>query len=563
MKKFISLYIFLCFIFCLSAQNERNNLYDYPEAYVEIQSLTSQQLWQLSHQFSVDKVTKNESLFDARFWLGPYDYDDFLAAHLPFSLYEPTEKYGELEMATTYEQMASWDKYPTYSVYCAMMDSFQHRYPSLCRIDTILDETPNHHSLLAAYIGSNLDDAHTRPQVYLASSIHGDEQLGFVILLRMIDYLLQHYSDDIQVQNIVDQIDIWICPVENPDGMYSQSDDVIGGWSWGGSGSQRANANGVDLNRNFPLVGQPSKDSQEPEVQSIMEFASRHHFTMSATLHGGSEVFNFPWDSWTESQHLHADNDWWWMVGHNFADTCHKYAPSHYFTEEYNGVTPGGDWYVITGSQQDYMNYYQQDRDATIEISGDKSPDADELPDFWNYLNPSLLHYFEASLNGIAGVVTDSITGEPLEAEVWVENHDEDYSSVYSHLPEGKYFRPIKSGLYDVTFTVDGYQSKTIQVSVVDGLAQQVDVQLVPVEVGIRKTELASFKMYPNPVTECLHITCEKGMEFQSGAIYDEAGRLLFHFDLSGTEVLLDVSCLAKGLYFVKIGEKTEKFVRI
>ncbi|MCQ2264978.1 MAG: carboxypeptidase regulatory-like domain-containing protein [Bacteroidales bacterium] len=563
MKKFVTFAVVLCSIFCLSAQNTTENLYDYPEAYVEISSVSPQQLLQLSRQFSVDKVVKNESLFDVRLWLGPRDYADFLNLGLSYSFWRNNLKYGELEMATTCEQMAGWDRYPTYSVYCAMMDSFQRRYPSLCRVDTVLAETPNHHSLLAAYIGSNMSGEATRPQFYLASSIHGDEQLGFVLSLRLIDYLLQHYSDDIQVQNIVNQIDVWICPIENPDGMYYRSDDVIGGWSWGGSGSQRSNANGFDLNRDFPLIGQPTKDSYEPETQAIMEFAARHHFTMSASLHGGSELLNFPWDTWTESQCSHADSDWWWLIGRAFADTCHKYASSTYFMDEYDGVTPGGDWYVITGSQQDYMNYYQRVRESTIEISDDKSPDGDELPEYWNSLKASFLHYIEACLNGITGMVADSITGEPLEAKVWVENHDVNNSDVYSHLPEGKYFRPIKSGLYDVTFSADGYQSKTVSVQVVDGCAQQLDVQLVPIGVGIGETSVPTFKIYPNPVGDCLNITYEKGMKSQFGTVYDASGRQLFLFDLPDGSVQLNVSCLAKGLYFVKIGEKIEKFVRL
>ena len=65
------------------------------------------------------------------------------------------------------------NKYPTYSVYCAMMDTFQHRFPTLCRVDTILAATPNNHSLFACYVGSNLDGSEQRPQFFYTSTMRG------------------------------------------------------------------------------------------------------------------------------------------------------------------------------------------------------------------------------------------------------------------------------------------------------------------------------------------------------------------------------------------------------
>ena len=557
MKKNLAtiLCVFMCCV--LFAQQGQTELFSLPEAYVDVTLKSQAQLQQLAHQFSVDKVVKNNGRYHVRLWLGPHDYQNFLNLGIDYTLSPRGAKYGELTMATTYEQMSSWNRYPTYSVYCAMMDTFQTRFPSLCRVDTILSSTPNNHSLLACYVGSNLDGSEQRPQFFYTSTMHGDEQTGFVMMLRLIDYLLNNYTTDPQVQNIMDHVDLWICPVENPDGMYAHDDNSMGGWSWGGSGSTRANANGVDLNRSYPEVGFPAKN-YEPEIQAMMDFASQHHFVMSANFHGGAELYNFPWDSWTTSQVPHADESWWWLMGQAFADTCHQYGSYGYFTEEYDGVTPGGDWYVIDGSRQDYMNYYQHCREVTIEISEDKSPSGSQLPQFWTSLKHSLLNYVEECLYGFNGIVSDSITGEPLEAQVFIQNHDINYSEVYSHLPEGKYYRPIKAGTYLVTFSAEGYVSKTVQVTAVDGTAQQLNVQLVPegYEPGGGGEAVNAFTrqqvlVYPDPMGNVMHISVDSQWQNADAVIYDAVGRQVLNFKMAGENTTVDVSKLASGTYFM------------
>ena len=553
MKKFLGA-ILCSFMLCgLFAQQNQPDLFSLPEAYVDVTLQSPAQLQQLAHQFSVDKVVKNNGVYQVRLWLGPHDYQNFLNLGIAYTLYRRDGKWGELTMATTYEQMASWNKYPTYSVYCAMLDTFQRRFPTLCRVDTILAATPNNHSLFACYVGSNLDGSEQRPQFFYTSTMHGDEQTGFVMMLHLIDYLLNNYTTDPQVQNIMDNVDLWICPVENPDGMYARNDNSMGGSSWGGSGSTRANANGVDLNRHYPEVGQPAKN-YEPEIQGMIDFASQHHFVMSANLHGGAELYNFPWDSWTTNQVPHADESWWWLMGRAFADTCHEYGSNGYFTEEYDGVTPGGDWYVIDGSRQDYMNYYQHCREVTLEISEDKSPSGSQLPQFWTSLKHSLLNYIEECLNGFNGTVTDSITGEPLEALVFIQNHDINYSEVYSHFPEGKYYRPIKSGTYSVTYSAVGYVSKTVQVTTTDGTAQQVDVQLVPEGyVAVDEHSLQQLLVYPDPVGNTMNIRADEQWQNTEAMVYDATGRQVLSFTLSGETTTVDVSKLAKGTYFVQV----------
>ncbi|MCX7954464.1 MAG: M14 family zinc carboxypeptidase [Bacteroidales bacterium] len=354
-----------------------------------------------------------------------------------------------------------FDTYPTYTQYETMMQTFAQNYPSLCKIDTI-GVLPSGRKLLCAVISDNVNIAEDEPQVFLMGTIHGDETTGYVLLLRLIHHLLTNYNSNTEVKDLVDNIKFYICPLANPDGTYAGGNNTV-------TGATRYNANNVDLNRNFPdpRAGQhPDGETWQPETIALMNYASNHNFTLAFNTHGGAELYNYPWDTWTTAQNPHADDNWFYALGREFADTAQYYGPPGYFNDENNGVTQGGDWYVITGGHQDYMTYFHRCREVTLEISTTKMPPANQLPSYWNYLNRSFIHYIKHALWGIRGIITDSCTGMPLKAKVFINNHDKDSSHVYSILPIGNYHRPIFTGTWSVTYSAPGYQPYTTTITV-------------------------------------------------------------------------------------------------
>ena len=534
-------------IIAVSATAQNNQL-TYPATYVET-VVDAATLQELSREFSVDRVKRNaDNTFSTRISLSYKDFDNFLSKQIPYTTYMPTR--ANVRMASSYAEMTNqWNRYPTYSTYLAMMDTFQTRYPQLCEIDTILAATPNSHSILCAHISNNLNDNGGKPSVLYTSTIHGDEVVGYYMMLRLIDHLLTNYSTNTYVTDLVNSIDIWICPLHNPDGTYLASDNQINDWPI----STRYNANWEDLNRVFPQVGNPAKTSYEPEVEAMMQFMEAHNFTLAANLHGGAEVFNYPWDSWMTWQHSHADADWWEYVGHNFADTCHLYSAS-YMTEENNGVTEGGDWYVITGSMQDYHNWYLGTRHVTIEVCEDKVLSSSQLPNYWGYAIRSFLNFIAEADNGIHGTVTDSLTGEPLQALVYIEDHDLDHSYVETSLPYGDYHRPIKAGQYSVTYSAEGYFPKTIVTTIADGEKLVQNVQLTK-PVGIDEYE-NTIAVYPNPAHDFLTVELSDGMEIDHIALYNIQGRLVETHNFASLHpetAKLDVRNLPAGTYILHI----------
>ncbi len=383
---------------------------------------------------------------------------------------------GEVAMGDNSKDAMAWDVYPTYTAYVQMMNDYVTNYPTLCQLVTI-GTTLQGRSLLAVKISDNVTSEENEPEVLYTSSMHGDELTGYVLMLRLIDSLLVGYNaGNPRIQNMVNNMEIYINPLANPDGTYRSGNTTV-------SGAWRGNANGIDLNRNFPdPKGGPNPDGNATQVETtaMINFAAARSFVISANFHGGTEVVNYPWDTWVRR---HADDSWWQTISHQYADTCQvAAAPAAYFSGYNDGITNGYDWYTVEGGRQDFMNYWHGCREVTMEISNTKLVPASQLPTFWNYNRLSLLRYLEQALYGIKGVVTDAQTTLPLGALVTVVGHDLDSSEVRCDPTLGNYHRMIAPGVWSLRFSAPGYVSQTVS-GIITSLSGSVvvDVQLQPV----------------------------------------------------------------------------------
>lgn len=359
-----------------------------------------------------------------------------------------------------------WDAYPTYEAYEAMMYQFGTDHPDKCEIIT-LGTLPSGRKIMLAHLNNGSTEG--KPKFLYTSTIHGDETTGWILMLRLIDYLLENPNEP-EVQNVMDNIDLYVGPNTNPDGTYHAGNSNV-------NGATRYNANGVDMNRNYPDPNSgphPDGNPYQTETEWFMQFAQDVPFVMGANYHGGSEVMNYPWDN---TYTLHADDAWYQLVCHEYADLTHEVNPN-YMSDFNNGITNGAQWYTIGGGRQDYMNGYAECREVTIECSNTKLVPGPQLPTFWNYNKNSIFAFMNQCLYGIHGIVTDAANGQALEATISISNHDDVFSTVSSHLPAGDYHRPIKGGTYDVTFTCNGYYPQTHTITIADGATATFNVQL-------------------------------------------------------------------------------------
>jgi len=464
MKKLLSV---AAIVLCLVAVSV--NAANFNEYYIKFKLDSREMLDEISGIVSIDNVKDGE--------VYAYANDDELAKFerlgIPYERLQRPSTLIQPEMFTFEKGVWDFDTYPTYTTYLDMMDSFAVAFPNLCVLETA-GTTVEGREIVFAKISDNVNVEEDEPEVMYTSSIHGDETTGYVLTLRLISYLLNNYGVDSLVTRLVDSCEIYINPLGNPDGTYAGGNSSV-------YGATRYNANGYDLNRNFPDPddGPNPNGPTQQETQVMMDFASAHSFVISANYHGGAEVVNYPWDTWSM---LHPDDTWWREVSHVFADSAQVNSPSGYMDGFNDGITNGYAWYTISGGRQDYMNYYQGCREVTIEISGTKLLPASQLPSHWNYLRNSFLNYLENALYGIRGVVTDLNTGLPVAATITLQGHDAYGSYVYTDPDAGDYHRMINPGTYNMVVTADGYYDYNVGNVTVGGYDEtvRIDVAMEP-----------------------------------------------------------------------------------
>ena len=509
----------------------------------------------LTRIISIDDVKGNEVYAYAN----RNEFNEFLKFHYSFTVLPPPStllKESDLNMGNSQKKDPGnintvWNFYPTYQQYLDFMAGFANAYPSICRLDTIGTSVQGR-LLLGVKISDSVAFKRSKPEIFYSSTIHGDEPLGYVLLLHLIDYLLSGYGIDTRITNMINNNQIYINPLANPDGTYHGGNNTV-------FGATRYNANNADLNRNFPdpQAGlHPDGLAWQPETVAFMKYADSTRFVESLNFHGGSEVFNYPWDTWAK---LHPDDDWWQFVAREYADTVHAYGPSGYFTELMNGITNGYAWYQITGGRQDYTTYYKYGREATVEMSYVKTPAASLLLNYWTYQFHSLLNYIDQASFGVNGRVTDSVTGNSVYAKIFAAGHDFDNSWVYSKIPSGWYYRPVDQGSYTLVFSAPNYYSKTIDVSVARWATTHLNVRLIPLNIGIvNETKITTDPfVFPNPSDGIFRIVLPKSSANDYDIqIYNSNGASIIHQQIRVNGELfypMNLTSLPKGIYFIRL----------
>jgi len=487
----LTVFFLLLSLGCLMAQHSTDLLdrcqvifVDHDEINVIIDRPSSDELKEISKIASIDHGSTDKVIY---LNIAEEDFTTFLDKQISFTIdkeyYQP-RKLKMLGLETLNDIISkdpngclttTWDFYPTYEAYLGMMQQFATDYPDICQLVN-LGTLSSGREIIALKISDNVTERENEPKFLYTSTMHGDESAGYPLLLRLSDYLLCNYDADQRVTDLVNGIEIWINPLANPDGTYRTGNNSV-------AGASRRNANNIDLNRNFPdHEDGPNPDGNSYQEETLIFIDLAHEdFNMSGNFHGGAEVFNYPWDTYERRT---ADDSWWICQGRMYVDTVHLHSPQGYLNDLDNGVTNGYDWYEVNGGRQDFMTHTHRGREFTLELSNQKLLDSDELPDHWEYNYRSLLNYLEASSLGLRGVITDSVTGEPVEAEVFISGHDEDNSQVFSQLPHGGYFRYLDNANYDVTYSAEGYISQTLAVAVDKNAVMIQDVALVPESVS-------------------------------------------------------------------------------
>ena len=343
-------------------------------------------------------------------------------------------------------------QYTTYNGMVSIFDSLANAAPSITKLDTIGYSVQNR-MLLCLKVSDNAHIQEPEPEVRIVGTHHGNEWISTEIPLLLALYLVENYGTNPDVTYLVNNREIYIIPMVNPDGHEMQ---------------QRRNANNVDLNRDYGYMwdgwgSSPSPYSQ-PETRAIFEFSQKHNFVLSLSFHSFGNIVNYIWNY---SPIEPPDSLLIRQLSQMYAS--------------YNGywVTEGYDWYETQGDLNDYSYGIDSDIDWTIELGNDYIPPPSQIQPIWLENRDAILSLILKAGQGISGFVLDSITGDTLKyARI---NVLEIGWPVYTDPVTGDFVKVLQPGTYSIRVEANGYQPKVIQnIQVFNDSLTHITVNLAP-----------------------------------------------------------------------------------
>ena len=260
------------------------------------------------HQGELDIVFVKPGV-EAHIAAGPGDEAMLRAAGLL-----PEVMRRDMEQAAAYpDKGAGFGIYHTYSESVAFMDSLTALYPNVVSAKWSIGTTYQGRDIWAYRISDNPGVDESEPEILIDGMHHAREIMASEFPIMFAEYLATHYGVDPQITWLVDNRELYLVPIVNPDGMVrNETTNPAGGGMWRKNLSPQAGGQfGVDLNRNYPynwgyddLGSSPTpadityrgpSPASELETQAMINFVNGREIITHDSVHTYSELTLFPW----------------------------------------------------------------------------------------------------------------------------------------------------------------------------------------------------------------------------------------------------------------------------
>ncbi len=198
--------------------------------------------------------------------------------------------------------------YHSYQELEADLEGLQSAYPALAKLFTIGMSLENR-KITALKISDNPAQDEDEAEVLFLGCHHAREWISVEIPFLLGKHLVENYSADPEIRRLVDQSEIWIVPLVNPDGLEFTL-HFYRYWRK----NRRLNPDGtygVDINRNYGYMWgydnlgsspEPGSDVyrgsapfSEPETQAVRNLFLEKNFRALISYHSYSQVLLYPW----------------------------------------------------------------------------------------------------------------------------------------------------------------------------------------------------------------------------------------------------------------------------
>ena len=184
----------------------------------------------------------------------------------------------------------------------------QRQHPDIVKVFD-LGETFEKRRIYALKISDHVEREEPEAKVLFLGCHHAREWISIEVPFRLGKYLAENYATDPDVQRLVDNSEIWIIPLVNPDGL-EYTIHTYRYWRKNRHDLGKGNF-GVDLNRNYSYkwgaddegsspnpasdVYRGSMPFSEPETRAVRDLFLKKDFQALVSYHSFSQVILYPW----------------------------------------------------------------------------------------------------------------------------------------------------------------------------------------------------------------------------------------------------------------------------
>ena len=345
-------------------------------------------------------------------------------------------------------------------------------------------------------VSDNVSKHEDEPRVLFMGVHHAGEAIGVDCCMNTLHYLLDNYGADLQATAYVNDNEIYVAPMANPDGWMKIQNGVVASWRKNtrdnnGNGSFDPSFDGVDLNRNFSfhwgLAGSPNPPSStyygpsplsEPEDQAIAPLGALERFALALTYHMSGEVIIYPWT----------------YLGQKTPDHPTYSSVAAALASKINSIFGGAYAPVVAGDTGGYVDDHLYGLHGTlcftVEVTAANTTPSINLA-VANNLPGAKYILDRVKVGQVTGRVANAKTSQPVSAKVEILQVNSSALPDRTSDPQfGRYRWILDDGTYTLRVSsTQGYQTATVPGLLVTSSAATVqDVLLAPLEAWVGGT---------------------------------------------------------------------------
>ncbi len=402
--------------------------------------------------------------------------------------------------------------YHTYEEALEVLQEVAANYPEICTLTDIADSHGKEyfndgvtgyedyqHDIWMLKISDNVNENEDEPAVYYMGAHHAREPISTEVVLGIIEHLTTGYGNDEEITNMIDNAEIYIIPMVNPDGHEVVLNQLNTWWRKNAADNNENGVfsytsdgpDGVDPNRNYGwnwsgegASGNPNSDLyygpyafSEPELAAMRDLMASHPFTAGISYHSYSELVLYPYGYSSSCQA--PDHEALSELAINMAETIPKIVGSgHYYPEQAN------DLYPASGVTDDWAYGNHGIFSFTVELGQEFIPSASQVPTIVSdNIEAAMILLNRPNHQVLRGHIYDAETLDPIVAQVFIDGIDNNGASFREAYKSseafGAYYRLLKAGNVEATYSAYGYLPQTISdLSILSDEASIQDVYL-------------------------------------------------------------------------------------